>query len=219
MTRLKKFSWTLIFLGLHYLILGYYAFTLPADAQVPFHWNIQDQIDGWTSKSTALIFFGLLNLGLFLLFYAMPWYSPRYRKHEDRYEKVIPALSAVMIFFFMLLAVYSLWLAASGNQMGMKMILVPVGLLFIFLGNLLPKVPKNFFIGIRTPWTLSSEDIWQRTHRLGGWCFVISGILMVIRGLMPNMDPTLRLISAIAILGVLLYPGLHSLILYLKKKH
>jgi len=94
---------------------------------------------------------------------------------------------------------------------------VPVGLLFIFLGNLLPKVPKNYFIGIRTPWTLSSEDIWQRTHRLGGWCFVISGVLMVIRGLLPNMDPSLRLITAIAIFGVILYPGLHSLILYLKR--
>jgi len=210
MTRLKKFKWALIFLALHYLILGYFALSLPSTAEVPFHWNIQDQIDGWVSKSTALIFYGLLNLGLFLLLFAMPWYSPRYRKYRERNEKLIPALTAVLVFFFMLIAVYSLWLAASGNQMGMKMILVPVGLLFIFLGNLLPKVPKNYFIGIRTPWTLSSEDIWQRTHRLGGWCFVISGVLMVIRGLLPNMDPSLRLITAIAIFGVILYPGLHS---------
>lgn len=218
MTRLKNFKWSLIFLAVHYLILGYFAFTLAADAQVPSHWNIHDEIDGWASKTTALLFFGLFPLGLFLLLYAMPWYSPRYRKFKDRNEKVIPALTAVLVIFFTLFSAYSLWLAASGSQMGVRLVMVPIGLLFIFIGNLLPKVPSNFFIGFRTPWTLSSEEIWQRTHRLGGWCFVVAGLLFVMRGLMPALSPSGQIVTGILLLALLLYPGLYSLILYLRKR-
>lgn len=218
MTRLTRFKWSLVFLALHYIILGYFAFTLAADVRVPAHWNIHDEIDGWVSKTTALLFFGLFPLGLFLLLYAMPWYSPRYRKFKDRNEKVIPALTAVLIVFFALFSVYSMWLAASGSQMGMRLVMVPIGLLFIFIGNLMPKVPSNFFIGFRTPWTLSSEEIWQRTHRLGGWCFVVAGLLFVMRGLMPPLPPSGRVVTGIMLLVLLLYPGLHSLILYLKRK-
>jgi len=218
MTRLMKFKWGLIFLVLHYLILRYFAITLAPEARVPMHWNIQDEIDGWWGKTPALLFYALFNLGLFMLLYAMPWYSPRYRNFRERNEKVIPALTAGLVLFFAVFSCYSLWLAASGSQMGMRLVMVPIGLLFVFLGNLLPKVPNNYFVGIRTPWTLSSDEIWQRTHRLGGWCFVIAGLLFALRGLLPPLPPVWRVVTAILLLAFLLYPVLYSLLLYLKKK-
>lgn len=96
------------------------------------------------------------------------------------------------------------------------MILVLIGLLFIGLGNLLPKVPKNFFVGIRTPWTIANEAVWDKTHRLGGLLFVISGLIMILKGFVLLQNSSFQNITGILVLGCLLYPVLHSFILYKK---
>ena len=85
-----------------------------------------------------------------------------------------------------------------------------VGLLFVVIGNFLGKVRKNFFIGIRTPWTLASDEVWSRTHRLGGWMFVAGGIVMIV-GAFAGL-PVLGVIAVV--LAIALYPVLHSFLLY-----
>ncbi|HOZ00267.1 MAG TPA: SdpI family protein [Candidatus Syntrophosphaera sp.] len=216
MMRLSKFKWVLLVLALHLAAVVYFMVALPAGARVPMHWNIENQIDGWAGKTTGLLVGIGTNVLLFLLIYLMPWYSPWYRKYQERNEAVLPALLTVLVAFFALISVYSLVIAKWGEIPGVNMILVLIGFLFIFMGNLLPKVPKNFFVGIRTPWTLTSDKIWQKTHRLGGICFVISGLIMIAKGFLLKGNQPFQVVTAVLAFAILLYPILYSFILYRK---
>ena len=76
-------------------------------------------------------------------------------------------------------------------------------MLFMVIGNFLGKVRKNFFLGIRTPWTLASDEVWAKTHRLGGWCFVLAGAIMIVMAFVgPGMSWLIYLIVAIALAPV-----------------
>jgi uncharacterized membrane protein len=157
-----------------------------------------------------------LNLALFLLLYLLNWYSPWYQKYAERFEKILPPLTTTLLACFSTLSLYSLYVAKWGEVPGVKLILILIGLLFIFLGNMLPKVPKNLFVGIRTPWTIANELVWERTHRLGGWLFVLSGIVMILKGLILPGSALFQNVTTVLALGCLLYPMLHSFILYKK---
>jgi uncharacterized membrane protein len=205
-------------MALHLAALAWFARTLPAGARVPMHWNIHNQIDGWTGKTTGLLFGLAMNLGLFLLLYLMPWYSPWYKRYRERFEKLLPRLTAMLVLFFGILSLYSLWIAKYGDVQGVNLIMLLIGLLFIFLGDLLPKVPKNFFIGIRTPWTLSNEVVWERTHRLGGIMFVIGGAIMALKAFVLAGNQPFQVATAVLALALVLYPLPHSFIVYKQLK-
>jgi uncharacterized membrane protein len=218
MTQLLKFKWSLIVIVLHFIVLGYFMVSLPSDAKVPIHWNINNEIDGYWGKTGSLLFGAGMSLGLFLLLYLMPFYSPWYRNYAKRYDTFMPALSVVLLLFLALINVYSLWLAQTKVVPQIQFILILIGLLFIFLGNLLPKAPRNFFIGIKTPWTLANEDVWFRTHRLGGKLFVISGLIMVIKGFVLTNNNNFQQISGVIAMLILLIPLPYSLIIYRERK-
>ena len=215
MERLKRFKWALLIYVLALVGILYFATMVDAETVVPTHWNVYGEVDGTMSKNAALyMMIGMLS-GIFLLMYLMPQYSPWYAKHRERMERLLPLLTAILCFCLGFIGVYSFYLAGMGSlKTPVSMITVVIGAIFILLGNLLPKVPKNFFVGIRTPWTLVNDKIWTKTHRLGGGLFVLSGILMVVKSFIM---PELRLfhqISGVMIMALLLYPLLHSFILY-----
>ncbi len=90
----------------------------------------------------------------------------------------------------------------------MQLFGIGLGLLFVVLGNYLPKIPRNWFIGIRVPWTIASEEVWKRTHRLGGWLFVIGGCVMMAlsaAGLSPVVAMLVPL-APIMIVVAFIYP-------------
>lgn len=215
MKRLLRYKWSIVVIILHLIVMAWFLGQLPAEARVPSHWNARGEIDGWMSRSGSIIFGMSMSLGIFLLLYMMPLYAPRYRKHKDRLEKLLPWLSFVLVLFFALINIYSLYLGKmGGGSQGFQFIYILIGLLFIILGNLMPKVPNNFFIGIRTPWTLSNEEVWQKTHRLGGWSFVISGLIMAGIAFVPIELNALHQILTVLTLLILLFPVLYSFILY-----
>ncbi len=215
MKRLKLFKWSLILLVINVIVMLYFALELPADVRVPIHWNAQGEIDGWTSLLGAVAFHAGGALLLFLLMYLMPYYSPWYKKYEERMERVIPSITSILILFFTVIGGYAMLLArkpdATGNP---NMVLILIGFLFILLGNILPKVPKNFFIGIKTPWTLSNDEVWQKTHRLGGVLFVLSGFIMILKGLILTGNRDFQTATTVFAMAIVLYPLLHSFILY-----
>lgn len=217
MTRLLNFKWALIVMALHLIVLGYFAFILPVDTQVPMHWNINNEIDGYSGKTSALLFGAGLSLGLFLLMYLMPFYSPWYTKYEKRFESILPSLTTVLILFMALISSYSLYLAKTQVMPQIQFILILIGFLFIFLGNLMPKTPRNFFIGIKTPWTLANNDVWQRTHRMGGKLFALSGLILIIKGLILPNHYAFQQISGVAAMLILLLPLPYSFLLYKKR--
>lgn len=218
MTRLLKFKWALIVLLLHLIVLGYFAYVLPMDARVPMHWNINNEIDGYSGKTTSLLFGLGMSLGLFLLMYLMPFYSPWYRKYEQRFERILPSLTTVLVLFMALISSYSMYLAKTNIVPQMQFIMIIIGLLFIFLGNLMPKTPRNFFIGIKTPWTLANEDVWQRTHRVGGKLFALSGVILILKGLILPNNYAFQQISGVIAMLILLFPLVYSFIIYKEKK-
>ena len=150
---------------------------LPAGTRVPMHWNVQGKADGFGSRNSLFFIPGLM-LGLTLLFLVLPRIEPR-RGNLLRSSKAFKAVWLAVIAFFGGLEIVIV-MAALGRPAAINTYcLAGMGALFIVLGNYLGKVRSNFVFGIRTPWTLSSELAWNKTHRAGGWLFVVAGLALV----------------------------------------
>lgn len=178
---------------------------------VPTHWNAAGEVDGYTPKPWGAWLFPLLTLGVFLLFKLIVWISPHGFRMES-FLNVVNILKLATVLFMLVIGV-TVIMAARGAAFDPGDVVVPgVGVLLIVVGNYMGKLRKNFFIGIRTPWTLASDEVWARTHRLGGWTFVLAGLLMVLTGLSGLQSATGFLITAVLIAALL--PVLYSFVIY-----
>lgn len=176
---------------------------------VPTHWNAAGVADGFTPKPWGPFILPLVMAGVSLLLMVVPHISPRgYR--VQRFQQVYEIIQTAILAFLLLVNVLVL-LSGIGAPVAMdRAVLAGTGLLFVVLGNFMGKLTKNFFIGIRTPWTLASDEVWLRTHRLGGWLFVLAGISLFFSGLLGWGG--MPLLAAIAIAcGV---PAIYSYVLY-----
>ena len=150
--------------------------------KIPSHWNLRGEIDAYASKPFGPFLLPSVMAGLFLLFLALPAISPRGFRFES-FRPVWGILQSAILGLLFLIHTLVL-LSAMGKPVDMtRGIEAGVGLLLVVLGNFLGKVTRNFFVGIRTPWTLASEDVWLRTHRLGGKLFVLAGLTMFVLAL------------------------------------
>ncbi len=151
--------------------------------QMASHWDINDQVNGYMSKTWGVFMVPLITLGMALLFLVIPSIDPlkaNIAKFRETFNLFI-----VLIMVFMLY-IHGLSLAWNLGYTNFKMstsMLPAMGLLFIFIGFMLRKAKRNFFIGIRTPWTLSSDTVWDKTHQLGAILFMASGVLAFIGGI------------------------------------
>ena len=146
--------------------------------KMAIHWNAKGNVDSYGSRFEGLFFLPFLLAGLFLLFMAIPKIDPMkyniedFRKYYDNF---------IVLFFIFLLSVY-LWsiLWNFGVEIRINAVIpVGVGILFFYVGILLENAKRNWFMGIRTPWTLSSEDVWNRTHKIGGKLFKVLGLVVI----------------------------------------
>jgi len=198
------------------LILGY---SLPQDAKLPVHWNIRGQIDNYASRNMAIIPFWLFNLGLFLLLMFSGKPPPVHRQNKERYEASIQPLAFGLVLFFAIFHVYILLLGKYPRwQEQTQFIFVLMGLLFIFLGNLLPRIPRNYIAGIKVPWTLYSDTIWRKTSRLGGYCFVFLGLLMLVKGLLNITAMWMNFLLLAVLVIVVFVPIIYAFILFKSNK-
>ncbi len=151
--------------------------TLPDS--IPTHWNFSGQVDGWSPKLPGAFLMPLVMVGIVALFAVLPRISPKGYPVEAQ-SRWYRAIELATVAFLLTLHLVTL-LSARGTHIDM-LVLVPmlVGALFVVLGNYMGKMRRNFFIGIRTPWTLADEDVWYRTHRLGGRVFVAAGLALMI---------------------------------------
>ncbi len=150
---------------------------------VPTHWSPRGVADGFTPKPWGAFLLPLVIAGVFALFRILPKISPRGFR-MDRFRRVFEILQTAILSFLFLATVVAL-LAAAGIPFEIhRAIFAGLGLLFLVIGNFMGKLTKNFFVGIRTPWTLASEEVWLRTHRLGGKLFVLAGLVIFLAGLL-----------------------------------
>ena len=150
--------------------------------QMASHWNINDQVDGYMPKFWGVLMVPLITLGLFLLFRVIPSIDPL-KANIEQFREAFNLFIVLMVGFMLYL--YALTLAWNLGFTNFRMsgaMLPAIGLLFIFIGFLMRQAKRNFFIGIRTPWTLSSDRVWNETHRIGAVLFMISGGLAFIGG-------------------------------------
>jgi len=215
---MNKFKWCFVIVIIQIILSLYLGLSLPENAKIPCHWNIKGEIDGYYDKWTGVLLFPGINLVMLLFIMALPHISVRYKNAQERFEKVIPSLAMIITFFFAGIHIYMILLAKEILNPSGNMIFYLIGLMFIMLGNLLPKIPSNFFAGIRTPWTLSSEEVWRKTHRLGGINFVIAGLLMIVITAILGNSTTANIIMFVLFMSLVLYPVLYSFLLYKKEE-
>jgi uncharacterized membrane protein len=182
-------------------VLGVWAwFQLPADAQIPIHWGVDGQPNGYAPKTVGLFLLPLITVGVAAVFWAIPVIEPR----RANILKSGKAYRAIWVGTVLLLAAIDLvtTAAALGATIDITLVVfVAVGMLFIVIGNYLPKVRPNYMVGIRTPWTLTSDLSWDRTHRIGGRLFVLEGIVFIVMGL---VRPAQGMFVAVLIGGIVL---------------
>jgi len=150
--------------------------TLPD--QVPSHWNAAGEVDGYLPKLWGAAIVPLIMIPLTALLFLIPRIDPlreNYRKFKPYYEGFILVFA---LFFAIIQVQILLW--GIGIEISPNIVIPPLfGALFIYIGFLLDHAEPNWFVGIRTPWTMSSENVWKKTHALGGRLFKIAGIVSI----------------------------------------
>ncbi len=176
------------------------------------HWNINNQVDGYMPKFWGVFLMPLITLGMLVLFLVIPGIDPL-KANIAQFRETFNVFIALIVAF--MLYTHGLTLAWSLGYQGFKMsaaMLPFMGVLFIAIGYLLKKARRNFFIGIRTPWTLSSDSVWDKTHQLGSVLFMISGAITLLGGLLGGVAAFW--FTFVPLIGSTLFLVVYSYVLY-----
>jgi uncharacterized membrane protein len=144
---------------------------------IPVHFGLDGQPDRYGGKFEGLLSMPLTAAGLYLLFFFLPRIDPR----GERYARFAGAYTIIRTAVIALLAAVQVVIILQTRGVAIDVstiVALLIGLLFMVLGNYMGKIRPNWFVGIRTPWTLSSEESWNKTHRLGGKVFVVMGFVI-----------------------------------------
>jgi immunity protein, SdpI family len=170
------------------------------------HWDVNGHPNGYGSRPFGAFFAPVMALVVWAVMRGLPSIDPRrdnYAKFQGTYDLVVDAVVTLMV---------AIHIAVIGAALGWPVRidrLTPLvgGVMLIVLGNVLPRARSNWWFGIRTPWTLSSDTVWSRTHRVGGYLMTGAGVVTVIGGLLPPAWSLRVLIGAVAVasLGSVVY--------------
>ena len=192
------------------LVAGAYAFSAIVWDRLPqrmaTHWNMAGEIDGWSSRAFGAFGLPTVALGTLLLLTFLPRIDPRrenYAKFAGTYELVVTLIVAFLVMVHVLVVG-----TALGWPVNVARTIPPaVGVLLLTLGNVLPRARQNWWFGVRTPWTLSDERVWARTHRVGGRLLVAAGLVTLATVVLPTAwaAPVLTVAVMGAALGSVVY--------------
>ena len=194
-------------------VIGIYLYPQMPE-QMASHWNAQGNVDGYMPKFWGVFLMPFVFAGLAFLFIAIPRIDPL-KKNIEKFRKYYDGF-IILFLIFMLLVYFQTILWNLGIEISPN-IVIPIGLgfLFFYIGILFENAKRNWFIGIRTPWTLSSEKVWNKTHRLGSKMFKISGIVVLFGFLFQKYATYFILIP---VLFVAFYLVVYSYVEYQKEK-
>lgn len=195
-------------------ILGYY-FYIHFPETVITHWNFAGQPDGYSGRAFGALFFPALLTGMYVLFIVLPFLDPKRERYESFakvYAIIRSLILTVMALVFVASGVYNL-----GYPIRINLVIpITIGIMFLILGNYMGKVKQNWFVGVRLPWTLSSENVWNKTNRFGGYAMMVFGIIMIITPFLPQ---TIGMVAfALGILGITVGTGIYSYLVYRKEQ-
>lgn len=183
------------------------AYTWPrAPDRIPVHWDLHGAVDGWGGRAEGLLLLPAVALGVWGLLMVLPRLDPG-RENYRNFAGPYGVLRTAIVAFLALVHLGGLS-AALGRPIPIGSLIGPAtGLLFVVLGGLMGKLRPNWFVGIRTPWTLSSKRSWIRTHRVGGWAFIACGVATLIAGLFAPEAAFVVMLGGIAgcVIGTTVY--------------
>ncbi len=184
--------------------------------KVASHWNFAGQVDGWSSNTFHGIFFPLLIICLYGLLLIMPMIDPQkenYQKFTGTYHIFKGLIVATLSIIYFVTTLFNL-----GYQINVGVIVATtIGILMMIIGFYLKDIKENWFIGVKTPWTLSSPKVWEKTHKFSSWLFIIFGLIIIAA---PHLSAILAtILFVIGILGITLGSFLYSYVIFsLEKK-
>lgn len=178
---------------------------------MPSHWGINGEVNGYMSKN--MVIFGmpvfLASLNAFVI--AITQLDPKRRKNNDKLVYKIYWLMPVLTIFISGVT----YAVALGNDLNVSTYVVGfVGVVFIIIGNYLPKVNQNYTIGIKVPWTLNSEAVWIKTHRMAGKIWFASGFAILISAFLPGLATAI--IMGVVLVVCVIVPIVYSFVQYAK---
>lgn len=206
--RLRKSSIISIITSILILIIFNILFYDKMPAELPTHWNFHGEVDKYSSRFDAMV----LTPGVLVIMNAVLLFmldnDPRNKK-QNNFVMIISKLTMPAI---MLLSYTMTIMAGLGRELNVSVIIpVFVGLLLIAIGNYLPKIKRNYTMGIKLPWTLNSDENWRRTHRLGGICIVIIGLSLILSVFLKS-----EIIFIVSLIIGTIIPSVYSYYLYTK---
>lgn len=182
--NLKKELPLIAIVLLPFIYLAYIWNQLPE--KVPMHWNIKGEIDRYGEKVELIIIPIFLPLLVYIIFLVVPKIDPKNRlnKMGNKLQTIKFLLTTLMS----ILALFIIYTAKNESFTNPNYMVLIIGVLYIVLGNYFKTLKANYFIGIRTPWTLEKETVWKKTHELGGKLWFIGGIIVVIASLILRKE-------------------------------
>jgi uncharacterized membrane protein len=181
--------------------------------QIPTHWNIHGQIDGYGAKQWAAFLLPCIMLGLVGLFAALPSLSPK-QFELDTFRATYWFICLAVVVLMGYIHALTLWSALVGGFDITRALLAGVLVMFGLIGSVLTRVKRNFWVGVRTPWTIASDRVWTDTHRLAARLFVAAAIAGLIVLLVPLPIPALIIAVLGFIFTAVIGPAIYSLVHY-----
>jgi uncharacterized membrane protein len=149
--------------------------------KVPMHWNYKGEIDNWGGKYSLIVLLFFLTVFVYLIMLVIPKIDPK--KRLSIMGGKLYQLKFVLVLFFSGISFIIVYLSKNQSMTNPDLIFIPLGILFIALGNYFKVIQPNYFIGIKTPWTLESKEVWKLTHSFAGKLWIIGGLVIIISSL------------------------------------
>ena len=209
----KKELPALVIIILPFLYLAYLWDKLPD--KVPVHWNIKGQIDAYGDRHDLILLPFLLPLLVYIVFLIAPKLDPKNKLNQmgEKYQMI----KFLMTTLTSALAIFIIHSARSESNLNSNYLIMLIGILFVIMGNYFKTIRENYFIGIRTPWTLEDEVVWKETHKLGGKLWFIGGLIVVISSL--TLDREVGFIVFMVIAGLIsVIPIVYSYLVFKNRR-
>lgn len=177
---------------------------------LPIHWDYNWQVDGYGSRYYLLI----LALLPILVYYGMLLtlkIDPRRKNLENR-QKTYNIFRYGLTCFFIVLSSFFYYLSLNPHAQVKNILLLMLAVILIGMGNYMPKVPQNYFLGIKTPWTLANEYVWKKTHKIGGYTWIVIGFVIAAYSLFDL--PYEYIVMVVLLLGDVIFMMIYSYMIY-----
>lgn len=201
--RSERIFWAVLLAAVLVHLAAYLFAAYPAMPQtVPMHWGVSGSVDDWGSKGETLVL-AVMPLFVLVLMFFVPHLDPKGRnftRFQGLYLGTSAALTLFMVAISWMSPLTAFGLIPENSTLVTTALLFVLAALMLAFGNFLPRVRPNYTFGIRTPWTLASEDNWRRTHRFAGPVFMAAGAVMLVAAALSTVAPEVAIWTEVAAL-------------------